>query len=74
MTYDRNPDERRTREREGMSGPLMAGIILALVIALGLLFYALNRDDRTASTTTSPAPTTGQSQKAPTSPPTPAPK
>ena len=85
MTYDPNnpnridpnrvdPNRRVVRDREGMSGAMMAGIALAIVLGLGILFYALNRDDRTASTTTSPPPaTTGQTQKAPAPAPSPAP-
>jgi hypothetical protein len=84
MTYDPNnpngiDDRRVVRDREGMSGAMMAGIAFALALALGVLFYAMNRDDRTASTTTSSPPaTTGQTQKspapAPSLPPAPAPK
>ena len=85
MTYDPNnpnridPNRRVVRDRDGMSGAMMAGIALALALGLGILFYALNRDDRTASTTTSSPPaTTGQTQKAPVPapslPPAPAPK
>ena len=85
MTYDPNnpnridpdridPNHRVVRDRDGMSGAMMAGIAVAIVLGLGILFYALNRDDRTASTTTSSAPaTTGQTQKAPAPAPSPAP-
>ena len=80
MTYDPNnpnridPNRRVVKDREGMSGAMMAGIALAILLGLGILFYAMNRDDRTASTTTSSPPaTTGQTQKAPAPAPTPAP-
>jgi hypothetical protein len=78
MTIHPDDPNRRTtnphvvRDREGMSGAMMAAIAIALVIGLGILFYALNRGDRTASTTTSPT-TTGQAQKAPTTTPAPSP-
>ena len=77
MTYQPdNPnnrmDPRVPREREGMSMAAIAGIAIAIVLGLGVLFYALNRDDRTASTTSPPA-TTGQTQKAPAPAPAPSP-
>ena len=80
MTYDPNnpnridPDRRIARDRDGMSGAMMAGIALAILLGIGILFYAMNRGDRTASTTTSSPPaTTGQTQKAPAPAPSPAP-
>jgi hypothetical protein len=86
MTYDPNDPHRPAathnspsiRERAS-NGPLMAVIAVAIVIGLGILFYALNNDGRMASTTPEPAttgqsqPTTSPPQKAPSPAPTPAP-
>ena len=77
MTYhpddpNNRMDPRAPRAREGMSMAAMAGIGLAIVLGLGVLIFAMNRDDRTASTTSPPA-TTGQTQKAPAPAPTPSP-
>jgi len=83
MAYDPNnpnrvdPNRRVVRDTKGLSGAMIAGIMLAIALGIGVLFYAMNRDDRAASTTTSPPATTGQSQKAPApapSNPAPAPK
>ena len=83
MTYDPNnpnrvdPNRRVVRDSKGLSGAMIAGIMLAIALGIGVLFYAMNRDDRAASTTTSPPATTGQTQKAPApapSNPAPAPK
>jgi hypothetical protein len=63
---------RAVRDRAGPSNAMMAAIAVALALGLGILFYALNRDDRTASTTASPT-TTGQTQKAPAVSPAPVP-
>jgi len=86
MTYDPNNPQRPAsttrssfRDRSG-NGPMIAAIVGAIVIGLGILFYALNNNDRIASTTTEPPTTTGQSptttgqsQKAPSPAPVPAP-
>lgn len=79
MTYDPNNPQRPasttrsgTRDRSG-NGPMIAAIVGAIVIGLGILFYALNNNDRIASTTTEPPTTTGQSQKAPSPAPVTAP-
>ncbi len=50
----------------------MAGIAIAAVLMIGIILYAINRDERTATTSTPPA-TTGQTQKAPAPAPSPAP-
>ena len=63
MTYDPNRP-RVVREREAMrSNAMIAGAIAGFMVLFGILIYAVNRDDRTASTT--PPSTTGQTQKAP---------
>ena len=79
MTHDPNnpncvdPNRRVVRDSNGLSGAMIAGIMLAIGLAIGVLFYAMNRDDRTASTTASPPATTGQTQKAASAPSSPAP-
>ena len=72
MTYDPN-DPRRpvVRELDGMSAGAMAGIAFALLLFLGVMFWAFTGDRQTASTGTPPA-TTGQ--RAPAPAPAPAPE
>ena len=72
MTYDPN-DPRRpipVREADGMSASAMAGIAFALLLFLGVMFWAFASGDRQTASTTPPA-TTGQ--RAPAPAPTPAP-
>ena len=79
MTYNPYDPNRPTtepnvvRDREGMSSTMIAGIIIGVALVLGIVLYAVNRDDQTASTTSSPPATTGQTQKAPSPAPAPAP-
>jgi len=72
MTYDPN-DPRRpvVRESDGISAGAMAGIAFALLLFLGVMFWAFTSDRQTASTGTPPA-TTGQ--RAPAPAPAPAPE
>ena len=65
MTYDPN-DPRRpvVRELDGISAGAMAGIAFALLLFLGVMFWAFTSDRQTASTGTPPA-TTGQRAPAP---------
>ena len=73
MTYDPN-DPRRpvVPELDGMSAGAMAGIAFALLLFLGVMFWAFTSDRQTASTGAPPA-TTGQRAPAPAPAPTPAP-
>jgi hypothetical protein len=74
MTYDPN-DPRRpvVRESDGMGAGTMAGIAFALLLFLGVMFWAFAGGDRqTASTPTTPPATTGQ--RAPAPAPAPAPE
>ena len=62
MTYPNDP--RRSPESDGMSGAMMAGIAIALVLFLGVIIWAFNAGDR--QTASSPPPsTTGQGAPAP---------
>jgi hypothetical protein len=80
MTYDPN-DPRRVdvndprRARSGsMSGGMMAGIAIALLLFLGVMVWAFNSGNRDVAADKSPPATTGQRTTPSTSPaPTPAP-
>jgi hypothetical protein len=74
MTYDPN-DPRRpaVRQTDGMSAGAMAGIAFALLLFLGVMFWAFTSDRQTASTGSPPA-TTGQRAPAPAPTPAPPPK
>ena len=71
MTYDPN-DPRRplVPELDGMSAGAMAGIAFALLLFLGVMFWAFTGDRQTASTGAPPA-TTGQGAPAPAPAPIP---
>jgi hypothetical protein len=86
MTYDPNnpnlnrrtemdlDDRRIVRDTGGMSGATMAGIAVAALLFLGVIFWAFMGGERqTATTTTNPPATTGQRAPAPP-PPATAPK
>lgn len=76
MTYDPN-DPRRPmplREGDGMSAGAMAGIAFALLLFLGVLFWAFASGDRQTASTGSPPATTGQRAPAPSPAPAPAPE
>ena len=72
MTYDPN-DPRRpiVRDADGMSAGAMAGIAIALLLFLGVMFWALASGDRQTASTTTPPATTGQRAPAPTPAPVP---
>lgn len=79
MTYDpndpRRPLEPRSpvvRESDGMSAGAMAGIAFALLLFLGVIFWAFSTSDRQSASTDTPPATTGQ--RAPAPAPTPAPE
>jgi hypothetical protein len=79
MTYDSDKQAGRKevrdtiiREREGMGVGAIAGIIIALVLAVGLLVWAMTGNRTVARNDTTPPATTGQSAPAPA--PTPAPE
>jgi hypothetical protein len=74
MTYDPN-DPRRpvVPESDGMSAGAMAGIAFALLLFLGVMFWAFTGDRQTASTGTPPT-TTGQGTPAPKPAPAPIPE
>jgi len=61
-----HPIHRVGRDGDGVSGFAMAGVLIACGLVVGIVLYALNRDDRTASDTSLPPATSGQSQQAPT--------
>ena len=72
MTYDPN-DPRGpvpVRETDGMSAGAMAGIALALLLFLGVMFWAFASGDRQSASSTPPA-TTGQRAPAPIPAPVP---
>jgi hypothetical protein len=66
MTYQPHGPETPVvqRGRDGISTVAMSAVFLACTLVVMFVLYALNRDDQTAATTSSPAPTvtTGQSQ------------
>ncbi len=81
MTYDPNnpnvnrrtemdvDDRRIVRDTDGMSGATMAGIAIAAVLFLGVIFWAFMGGERqTATITTPPVTTTGQRAPATTPP------
>jgi hypothetical protein len=74
MTYDPN-DPRRpvVQDSDGMSAGAMAGIAFALLLFLGVMFWAFTSGDRQTATTGAPA-TTGQRAPAPAPTPAPPPK
>jgi hypothetical protein len=74
MTYDPN-DPRRpvVPESDGMSAGAMAGIAFALLLFLGVMFWAFTGDRQTASTGAPPT-TTGQGTPAPKPAPAPIPE
>lgn len=74
MTYDPNDPRRPIREADGMSAGAMAGIAFALIVALGVLFWAFASGDRQTASTGSPPATTGQRAPAPSPTPAPPPK
>ncbi len=73
MTYDPN-DPRRpvVVELDGMSAGAMAGIAFALLLFLGVMFWAFAGGDRQTASTRTPPATTGQ--RAPAPAPTPMPE
>ena len=75
MTYDPN-DPRRpvVREADGMSAGAMAGIAFALLLFLGVMFWAFTSGDRQTASTNTPPATTGQRAPAPAPTPAPPPK
>jgi hypothetical protein len=58
----------------GMSAGAMAGIAFALLLFLGVIFWAFTGGDRQTASTTTPPATTGQRAPAPAPAPTPAPE
>ena len=66
MTYDPN-DPRRpvVRESDGMGAGTMAGIAFALLLFLGVMFWAFGSGDRQTASTTTPPATTGERVPAP---------
>jgi hypothetical protein len=73
MTYDPNDQNRNRmiRERDGMSGGAIAAMAIAVMLILGVMFWAFSGDRQVASTDTPPE-TTGQRTPAPTRTPAPA--
>lgn len=74
MTYDPN-DPRRpvVVESDGMSAGAMAGIAFALLLFLGVMYWAFAGSDRETASTAAPPATTGQRLPGPTAAPPPAP-
>jgi hypothetical protein len=67
MTYDPNDPRRPViRESDGMSAGAMAGVAFALLLFLGVMFWAFTSGDRQTASTTTPPATTGQRAPAPT--------
>jgi hypothetical protein len=66
MTYDPNDPVRHrvVRDREGMSGMAVAGILFAVLLLAGVLLYAFTGDRQVASTDR-PSVTTGQGTETP---------
>ena len=75
MTYDPN-DPRRpiVRESDGMSAGAMAGVAFALLLFLGVMFWAFTSGERQTASTDTPPATTGQRAPAPAPTPAPAPE
>lgn len=72
MTYDPNDPRRPVVQSDGMSTGAMAGIAFALLLFLGVMFWAFAGGDRqTASTPVAPPATTGQRAPAPAPAPVP---
>jgi len=72
MTYDPNDPRRPVVQSDGMSTGAMAGIAFALLLFLGVMFWAFTGGDRQTATTGTPPATTGQ--RAPAPAPAPAPE
>jgi hypothetical protein len=75
MTYDPNDPRRPMPVRDddaGMSAGMIAGIALALLLFLGVMFWAVSSGDRQTASTNTPPATTGQ--RAPAPAPSPAPE
>jgi hypothetical protein len=72
MTYDPNNQNqnRMIRERDGMSGGAIAAMAIAVMLILGVMFWAFTGDRQVASTN-APPETTGQRTPAPTRSPAP---
>lgn len=71
MTYDPNDPRSPVRDADGMSAGAMAGIAIALLLFLGVMFWAFASGDRQTASTTTPPATTGQRAPAPTPAPVP---
>jgi hypothetical protein len=74
MTYDPNDPRRPMPTSDGMSAGAMAGIAFALLLFLGVMFWAFASSDRQTASTDSPPATTGQRAPAPAPTPAPPPK
>jgi hypothetical protein len=73
MTYDPNDPRRPLRDPDGMSAGAMAGVAFALLLFLGVMFWAFASGDRQTASTGAPPATTGQGAPAPAPERTPAP-
>lgn len=74
MTYDPNDPRRPVPESDGMGAGTIAGIAFALLLFLGVMFWAFSSGDRQTASTGSPPATTGQRAPAPSPTPAPPPK
>ena len=75
MTYDPNdPRSPMVRESDGMSAGAMAGIAFALLLFLGVIFWAFTSGDRQTASTGAPPATTGQGTQPAVPKPAPPPK
>jgi hypothetical protein len=70
-TYDPNDPRRPVVQSDGMSTGAMAGIAFALLLFLGVMFWAFTGTDRQTATTGAPPATTGQRAPAPAPAPVP---
>lgn len=71
VSRDMGLDDRRVvRDTTGMSGATMAGITIAALLFLGVMFWAFMGGERQTATTTTTPPATTTGQRAPaTTPP-----
>ena len=73
MTYhsnDPDPTRQMRRERSRMGGMLLPILFIVIALVIGVSIFAMSRDDRAASTSSTPPATTGQTTPPQSSTPT----